>query len=176
MELIDDSINDYPIDFNESNAIIKVVGVGGGGCNVVQEIYKQGISNVDLMICNTDKQALDSNRVNEKIILGPKIARNLGAGCDPKKGREAALQSREEISKALPDRIEMVFVTACLGGGTGTGAAPVIAEIAKQKGKLVVGVVTIPFRDEGKAFMTRAMDGLRDLRQYVDSLLIIDNQ
>ena len=132
MELIDDSINDYPIDFNESNAIIKVVGVGGGGCNVVQEIYKQGISNVDLMICNTDKQALDSNRVNEKIILGPKIARNLGAGCDPKKGREAALQSREEISKALPDRIEMVFVTACLGGGTGTGAAPVIAEIAKQ--------------------------------------------
>ena len=176
MELIDDSINDYPIDFNESNAIIKVVGVGGGGCNVVQEIYKQGISHVDLMICNTDKQALDNNRVNEKIVLGPKIARNLGAGCDPKKGREAALQSRDEISKALPDRIEMVFVTACLGGGTGTGAAPVIAEIAKKKGKLVVGVVTIPFRDEGKAFMTRAMDGLRDLRQYVDSLLIIDNQ
>ena len=176
MELIDDSINDYPIDFNESNNIIKVIGVGGGGCNVVQEIYKQGISNVDLMICNTDKQSLDNNRVDEKIVLGPKTARSLGAGCDPKKGREAALQSRDEITKAIPDRIEMVFVTACLGGGTGTGAAPVIAEIAKNKGKLVVGVVTIPFRDEGKAFMTRAMDGLRDLRQYVDSLLIIDNQ
>ncbi|MBP5692753.1 MAG: cell division protein FtsZ [Bacteroidales bacterium] len=176
MELINDNFTDYPIDFTESNAIIKVIGVGGGGCNVVQEIYKQGINNVDLLICNTDKQALDNNRVDEKIVLGPNIARNLGAGCNPKKGREAALASKEEISKALPDRIEMVFVTACLGGGTGTGAAPVIAEIAKKKGKLVVGVVTIPFRDEGKGFMTRAMDGLRDLRQYVDSLLIIDNQ
>lgn len=176
MELINDNFTDYPIDFTESNAIIKVIGVGGGGCNVVQEIYKQGINNVDLLICNTDKQALDNNRVNDKIVLGPNIARNLGAGCNPKKGREAALASREEISKALPDRIEMVFVTACLGGGTGTGAAPVIAEIAKNKGKLVVGVVTIPFRDEGTGFMTRAMDGLRDLRQYVDSLLIIDNQ
>ena len=176
MELINDNFTDYPIDFTESNAIIKVIGVGGGGCNVVQEIYKQGINNVDLLICNTDKQALDNNRVDEKIVLGPNIARNLGAGCNPKKGREAALASKEEISKALPDRIEMVFVTACLGGGTGTGAAPVITEIAKKKGKLVVGVVTIPFRDEGKGFMTRAMDGLRDLRQYVDSLLIIDNQ
>ena len=176
MELIDDSINDYPIDFNESDAIIKVIGVGGGGCNVVQEIYKQGIDHVDLMICNTDKQALDINRVNEKIVLGPKIARNLGTGVNPKKGREAALESKNDIIKALPERIEMVFVTACLGGGTGTGAAPVIAEIAKSMGKLVVGVVTIPFRDEGQGFMIRAMDGLRELRQYVDSLLIIDNQ
>ena len=176
MELIEDNTNDYPIDFNESDAIIKVIGVGGGGCNVVQEIYKQGINHVDLMICNTDRQALENNRVNEKIVLGPKIARYLGTGVNPKKGREAALESKEDIIKALPERIEMVFVTACLGGGTGTGAAPVIAEIAKSMGKLVVGVVTIPFRDEGKGFMIRAMDGLEELRQIVDSLLIIDNQ
>ena len=176
MELINDSINDYPIDFAESNAIIKVIGVGGGGGNVVQEIYKQGINNVDLLICNTDKQALDNNKVADKIVLGPKIAHGLGAGTNTAKGREAALESKEEISKALPDKIQMVFVTACLGGGTGTGAAPVIAEIAKKKGKLVVGVVTIPFRDEGKACLTRAMDGLRELRRHVDSLLIIDNQ
>ena len=176
MELIDDSINDYPIDFTESNAIIKVIGVGGGGCNVVAEIYKKNLSDIDLMICNTDEQALKNNPVDEKLTLGPKIARRLGAGCDPNKGREAALASKDDIIKALPNRIEMVFIAACLGGGTGTGAAPVIAEIARSLGKLVVSVVTIPFRDEGAPFMTRAMNGLRELRQYVDSILIIDNQ
>ena len=176
MELYDDNISDYPIDFSASNAIIKVIGVGGGGCNVVEEIYMKEIANVDLIICNTDEQALNKNRVEEKLILGPNVARHLGAGCNPKVGREAALASKENIKKAIPDRIEMVFVTACLGGGTGTGAAPVIAEIAKSMGKLVVGVVTLPFRDEGAAFLRRAMDGLRELRQFVDSILIIDNQ
>lgn len=176
MELYDENISDYPIDFSESNAIIKVIGVGGGGCNVVEEIYMKDIANVDLMICNTDEQALKKNRVDEKLILGPNVARHLGAGCNPKVGREAALASKENIKRAIPNRIEMVFVTACLGGGTGTGAAPVIAEIAKSMGKLVVGVVTLPFRDEGSAFLRRAMDGLRELRQYVDSILIIDNQ
>ena len=173
MELINDNFTDYPVDFPESHSIIKVIGVGGGGCNVVTEIYRTGLTGIDLMICNTDKQSLDSNPVNEKLKLGTK---GLGAGCDPRKGREAALQSKEDIIRSLGDNIEMVFVTACLGGGTGTGAAPVIAEIAKKMNKLVVGVVTIPFRVEGPEFMTRAMDGLRELRQYVDSMMIIDNQ
>jgi len=173
MELIDENFTDYPVDFPESHSIIKVIGVGGGGCNVVTEIYKTGLSNIDLMLCNTDKQALDNNPVNEKIKLGVK---GLGAGCDPRKGREAAIQSKEDIIRSLGDNIEMVFVTACLGGGTGTGAAPVIAEIAQSMKKLVVGVVTIPFRVEGAEFMTRAMDGLNELRKHVDSMLIIDNQ
>lgn len=176
MELRDDNFNDYPLEFPESRSIIKVIGVGGGGCNVVAEIYKTGLSDIDLMICNTDEQALRSNPVNEKIRLGASIAKGLGAGCDPKKGREAALASKEEIVRSLGGNIEMVFVTACLGGGTGTGAAPVIAEIAKSMKKLVVGVVTIPFRDEGPEFMSRALEGLHKLKEYVDSLLIIDNQ
>lgn len=176
MELINENFTDYPVDFPESHSIIKVIGVGGGGCNVVREIYNRGLEGIDLMICNTDEQALRSNPVNEKIRLGTKVARGLGAGTDPRKGREAAVASKEDIIKSLSDSIEMVFVTACLGGGTGTGAAPVIAEIAKSMNKLVVGVVTIPFRDEGPEFMARAMDGLKELRQYVDSLLIIDNQ
>ena len=196
MELINDNFSDFPVDFPEngqdknqepeirednlypdefpeSKSIIKVIGVGGGGCNVVTEIYKTGVSNIDLMICNTDEQALGNNPVNEKIKLGVK---GLGAGCDPRKGREAALSSQKELEKSLGDKIEMVFVAACLGGGTGTGASPIIAEIAKKKGKLVVGVVTLPFRYEGADFMSRAMEGLKELRKHVDSLLIIDNQ
>ncbi len=176
MEYIDDNFNDYPVDFPESNAIIKVFGVGGGGSNVAKEIYRSGLKGIDLTICNTDAQALKTNPIDEKICLGINVTKGLGAGLNPRRGREAALASREDIIRALPERIEMVFVTACLGGGTGTGAAPVVAEIAKSLDKLVVGVVSLPFRDEGKAFMDRAMEGLHDLKQYVDSLLIIDNQ
>ena len=171
MELFDENFTDYPVDFPDNHSIIKVIGVGGGGCNVVTEIYKTGVQDIDLMICNTDKQALDNNPVNEKIKMG-----TLGAGCDPKKGRAAALQCKDELVRSLGDKIEMVFVAACLGGGTGTGASPVIAEIAKSMGKLVVGVVTLPFRYEGADFMNRARQGLDELRQHVDSLLIIDNQ
>ncbi len=173
MELRDDNFNDYPLEFPQSSSIIKVIGVGGGGCNVVAEIYKTGLKDVDLMICNTDNQALKSNPVNEKIRLG---TQGLGAGLNPRKGRDSALASKEEIIRSLEGNIEMVFITACLGGGTGTGAAPVIAEIAKSMNKLVVGVVTIPFRDEGSEFMKRAMGGLNELKKHVDSLLIIDNQ
>lgn len=165
--------SDYPVEFGSSNSIIKVIGVGGAGCNVVEEIYRSKIRNVDLMICNTDSQALENKQVNEKIILGKE---GLGAGCEPAKGKAAALYSQEEIRNSLGGKIEMVFITAGLGGGTGTGASPVIAQIAKQMGKLVVAVVTIPFREEGEGFVARAMHGIAELRQYADCLLIIDNQ
>ena len=171
MELFDENFTDYPVDFPDNHSIIKVIGVGGGGCNVVTEIYRTGVQDIELMICNTDKQALDNNPVNEKIKMG-----TLGAGCNPEKGKQAALRSKAELERSLGEHIEMVFIAACLGGGTGTGASPVIAEMAKSKGKLVVGVVTLPFRYEGADFMDRAVKGLEELRKHVDSLLIIDNQ
>ena len=155
MELFDENFTDYPVDFPDNHSIIKVIGVGGGGCNVVTEIYRTGVQDIELMICNTDKQALDNNPVNEKIKMG-----TLGAGCNPEKGKQAALRSKAELERSLGEHIEMVFIAACLGGGTGTGASPVIAEMAKSKGKLVVGVVTLPFRYEGADFMDRAVKGL----------------
>lgn len=162
----------FPIDMNYSSHI-KVVGVGGGGCNVVAEIHNSNITDVDLIICNTDEQALNDNVVNHKVKLG---LETLGAGLDPNKGRSAARSSEKEIRQLFEGETEMVFVTSCLGGGTGTGAAPVIAQIAKDMGKLVVGVVTLPFRDEGRDFMIRATNGLNELRKYVDSTIVIDNQ
>ncbi len=170
----DDFFDDFPVEFPDGKSShIKVIGVGGGGCNVVAEISKTNPKDVDLIICNTDEQALNDNPVNQKIKLG---SQKLGAGLDPAKGRLAAKSSEAEIELLFDEETEMVFVTACLGGGTGTGAAPVIAEIAKRKGKLVVGVVTKPFKDEGVDFMQRANDGLNELRKYVDSTILIDNQ
>lgn len=180
-----DSRSDYPEDCripegystdNDNKTIIKVIGVGGGGCNVVSEIFRRNITGIDLMICNTDIASLKASPVNEKIKLGENLAKGLGAGCNPEVGKQAALASIDEIKKSLRGSTEMVFVTACMGGGTGTGAAPVIARISKEMGKLTVGVVTIPFRDEGKEEINRAMRGLQELQKYVDSLLIIDNQ
>lgn len=156
-----------------SKSIIKVIGIGGGGCNAVDTMYTQGIKDVEFVVCNTDKQSLENNHVVNKLYLGNK---GLGAGCDPEKGRKAAVDSVEKIKKMLSDQSEMVFITAGMGGGTGTGAAPVIAQVAKELGKLTVGVVTLPFRDEGEAFLKRALIGIRELRKHVDSLLIIDNQ
>lgn len=156
-----------------SKSIIKVIGVGGGGCNAVDTMYTQGIKDVEFVVCNTDKQSLESNHVVNKLYLGNK---GLGAGCDPEKGRKAAVDSVEKIKRMLSDQSEMVFITAGMGGGTGTGAAPVIAQVAKELGKLTVGVVTLPFRDEGEAFLKRALIGIKELRKHVDSLLIIDNQ
>lgn len=164
---------DFPIEFDNPGTHIKVVGVGGGGCNVVAEIAKANPKDVDLIICNTDEQALNDNPVNHKIKLG---SQKLGAGLDPSRGRRAAQNSEKEIEQIFDEETEMVFVTACLGGGTGTGAAPVIAEIAKRMGKLVVGVITKPFKDEGEEFMQRANDGLKELRKHVDSIITIDNQ
>lgn len=170
------SFGDFPIDgfeFDTPSSHIKVIGVGGGGCNVVAEISKTNPKDIDLVICNTDEQALKENPVNYKIKLG---SQKLGAGLDPNKGRAAALSSEKEIENIFDENTEMVFITACLGGGTGTGAAPVIADIAKRKGKLVVGVITKPFKDEGEEFMQRANAGLKELRKYVDSIITIDNQ
>lgn len=162
-----------PDNLNSSKSIIKVIGVGGGGCNAVNEMFRQKIQDVEFLITNTDRQSLETSAVPDKIRLGNK---GLGAGCNPEEGRRAATESMEKIRKALSDATEMVFITAGMGGGTGTGAAPVIAQIAKEMGKLTIGVVTIPFRDEGKAFMKRAILGIKELQKYVDSLLIIDNQ
>ena len=165
-----------PDGWDMSQSIIKVVGVGGGGCNAVSEMYRQGIKDVEFMVCNTDIQSLKTSQVPETLRLGSDLTRGLGAGCDPEKGRKAATESIEEIRKSLQGNTEMVFITAGMGGGTGTGAAPVIAQVAKEMGKLTVAVVTLPFRDEGHDFIRRAVLGIRELKKHVDSLLIIDNQ
>ncbi len=165
-----------PDGWDMSQSIIKVIGVGGGGCNAVSEMFRQGIKDVEFMVCNTDIQSLKISQVPETLRLGSDLTRGLGAGCDPEKGRKAATESIDEIRKSLQGNTEMVFITAGMGGGTGTGAAPVIAQVAKEMGKLTVAVVTLPFRDEGPDFIRRAILGIRELRKYVDSLLIIDNQ
>ena len=165
-----------PDGWDMSQSIIKVIGVGGGGCNAVSEMFRQGIKDVEFMVCNTDIQSLKISQVPETLRLGSDLTRGLGAGCDPEKGRKAATESIDDIRKSLQGNTEMVFITAGMGGGTGTGAAPVIAQVAKELGKLTVAVVTLPFRDEGPDFVKRAILGIRELRKYVDSLLIIDNQ
>ncbi len=172
---MDITINDtfIPNDWEQSKSLIKVIGVGGGGCNAVTEMFHQKIHDVEFAICNTDKQSLAISDVPEKIHIG---AKGLGAGCNPENGRKAATESIEKIKKSLGTKSEMIFITAGMGGGTGTGAAPVIAKAAKDAGKLTVGVVTIPFRDEGAEFIKRAAMGINELKKYVDSLLIIDNQ
>lgn len=165
-----------PLDWESNNSIIKVIGVGGGGCNAVNEMFRQGIKNVDFVICNTDTQALAISPVIDKLQLGNVITRGLGAGCNPEQGKKAAEESIEVIKEKLQGLTEMVFLTAGMGGGTGTGATPVIAKVAKEMGLLTVAVVTLPFRDEGSEFMKRAVLGIRELEKHVDCLLIIDNQ
>ena len=171
-----EDLNLVPDGWDMSQSIIKVIGVGGGGCNAVSEMYRQGIKDVDFMICNTDIQSLKTSQVPETLRLGSDLTKGLGAGCDPEKGRKAATESIDDIRKSLQGNTEMVFITAGMGGGTGTGAAPVIAQVAKEMGKLTVAVVTLPFRDEGHDFIRRAVLGIRELKKHVDSLLIIDNQ
>jgi len=165
-----------PLNWESNKSIIKVIGVGGGGGNAVSQMFQQGIKDVDFMICNTDTMALQGSPVPEKVQLGNVIAKGLGAGCNPEQGRRAALETIDSIKESLSGSTEMVFITAGMGGGTGTGAAPVIAQIAKEMGLLTVGVVTLPFRDEGQEFLKRAILGIKELEKYVDSLLIIDNQ
>ena len=157
----------------ETDSIIKVLGVGGGGCNAVNYMYSQRIEGCTFIVCNTDSQALDKCDVPVRIQLGE----GLGAGTNPTEGRNAALNSQDEIAeKVLGGRTEMLFITAGMGGGTGTGAAPVIAAMARKKGILTVGVVTIPFRSQGPETMIKAIDGINELEKNVDSLLIIDNE
>jgi cell division protein FtsZ len=159
----------------EESSIIKVIGVGGGGSNAVNHMFRLGIKGVDFIICNTDKQALEKSPVPHKIQLGNSLTRGLGAGAKPEVGRDSALESIEEIKALLKDNTEMVFITAGLGGGTGTGAAPVIASVAKELGILSVGIVTIPFSFEGKKRREQAERGLEEMKKYVDTLIVIGN-
>jgi cell division protein FtsZ len=159
----------------EEKSIIKVIGVGGGGSNAVNHMFRLGIKGVDFIVCNTDKQALEKSPVKNKIQLGVKSTRGLGAGSIPDVGRDAALESIDEIKQYLSEDTQMVFITAGLGGGTGTGAAPVIASIAREMGILTVGIVTIPFTFEGKKRRAQAEVGLEEMKKYVDTLLVIGN-
>lgn len=156
-------------------SIIKVIGVGGGGSNAVNHMYEQGISGVDFVICNTDAQALDQSPIPNKIQLGTTLTEGLGAGANPEVGKNAAIEDVEAIKAILQNNTKMVFITAGMGGGTGTGAAPVIAEAAREMGILTVGIVTVPFSFEGRRRKQQADEGLEALRNSVDTLLIINN-
>ena len=153
--------------------IIKVIGVGGGGCNAVNNMFNKGIHDVSFIVCNTDKKALDDSPVPSKLQLGKE---GLGAGNKPEAGRKAAEESLDSIKDMLNDGTKMVFITAGMGGGTGTGAAPIIAKTAKEMGILTVGIVTIPFRWEGIIKIDKALDGVEEMSKNVDALLVINNE
>ena len=166
----------FAMDTGVENVVsIKVIGVGGGGNNVVNRMVTDGIKGVDFVAVNTDKQALNSSAASYKIQIGEKLTGGKGAGSNPEVGRKAAEESRNQIAKAL-ESTDMVFITAGMGGGTGTGAAPVVAEIAREAGVLTVGVVTKPFGFEGRKRMAQAEQGIEELRSKVDSLVIIPNE
>ncbi|MFM8596940.1 MAG: cell division protein FtsZ [Flavobacteriales bacterium] len=163
-------------DKPQAQSIIKVIGVGGGGSNAVNHMYLQGIAGVDFIVCNTDCQALDISPVPFKIQLGPNLTEGRGAGMIPDVGMNAAMENIQEIRELLSKDTKMVFVTAGMGGGTGTGAAPVIAQVARDLGILTVGIVTVPFNFEGRKRRQQAEEGLERMRQNVDTLLIINNE
>ena len=166
----------FSFDLPKGNSsIIKVIGVGGGGNNALKHMYERGIHGVDFVICNTDAQTLDNNPVANKVQLGLSITEGLGAGADPEVGEKAAIESIEDIKAAMGQNTKMVFITAGMGGGTGTGAAPVIAKVAKDMGILTIGIVTVPFSFEGKRRLEQAELGLDKLRNNVDSLIVINN-
>ncbi|MBR5512309.1 MAG: cell division protein FtsZ [Bacteroidaceae bacterium] len=164
---------DIPTD---APRIIKVIGVGGGGGNAVQNMYREGIHNVSFVVCNTDSQALANSPIPSKVQLGEKVTEGLGAGNDPEVGREAAEESRAKIESLFNDGTKMVFITAGMGGGTGTGAAPVVAEIAKGLNILTIGIVTIPFKFEMGNKIHQALKGVTEISKHVDALLVINNQ
>ncbi len=161
---------------DSSNDIIKVIGVGGGGGNAVDYMYAQQIPNINFVVLNTDKQALQRSKVPHKMILGPEITHGRGAGNKPEKGRECAEASADEIRKLFDDQTEMVFITAGMGGGTGTGAGPVVARLAKDAGMLTIGIVTVPFIFEGESKILKALKGAEEMSKHVDALLIINNE
>src|SRR6187402_236037 len=163
----------FDLPKNQSN-VIKVIGVGGGGSNAINHMFKQGIKGVDFIVCNTDSQALDNSAVPNKIQLGMNLTEGLGAGANPDIGHQSAIESISEIEKMLDSNTKMVFITAGMGGGTGTGAAPVIAQLAKERDILTVGIVTIPFQFEGKVRQDQALLGVEKLRKQVDSLIVIN--
>src|SRR5690606_17940750 len=164
----------FEIPKNQSS-IIKVIGVGGGGGNAVNYMYKLGIDGVDFVICNTDSQALAQSPIPNKIQLGPHLTQGLGAGANPEVGRQAGEESIEDITKILKVNTKMAFITAGMGGGTGTGSAPIIAKVCKDLGILTVGIVTTPFTYEGRKRIQQAAAGIEALKENVDTILIISN-
>lgn len=179
--MANNNIDNFDIDLAEISpamtpiqSMIKVIGIGGGGCNAVNYMFRERVEGCSFIVCNTDRQALDESPVPVKIHIGENA---LGAGTDPAKGRKAALEAHDQIERVvLGADTQMLFITAGMGGGTGTGAAPIIAKMAKDKGILTVGVVTLPFENEGENAMSRAIDGIHELVKNVDSLLIINNE
>ncbi|QHL86892.1 cell division protein FtsZ [Nibribacter ruber] len=170
------SFSSYKFDVpSHSKSIIKVIGVGGGGSNAVNHMFSQGIKDVEFVVCNTDEQALKSSSVPNKLQIGTTLTEGLGAGANPERGKQAALESKEEIRELLGAHTKMVFITAGMGGGTGTGAAPVIAKVAKEMDILTVGIVTAPFAFEGKKKRTAADNGIKELSENCDTVLVILN-
>lgn len=173
---INDITDGSNFDNYDSEAIIKVIGVGGGGGNAVNYMYRQNIPYVNFVVTNTDEQALRKSPVPNKLVLGYEITKGRGAGNKPEVGRACAEASAEEIRRLFEDQTEMVFITAGMGGGTGTGAAPVVARIAKDAGMLTIGIVTVPFFFEGESKILKALDGAEELKKHVDALLVINNE
>jgi cell division protein FtsZ len=172
--MTDDLMNfDLPV---ERSSIIKVVGIGGGGNNAVNHMFEKGIRDVNFVVCNTDHQALERSPVPIKVQIGESITEGRGAGSKPEVGRQAAIENIKDVMKALSGNTKMVFVTTGMGGGTGTGAIPVIAKACKEAGLLTIAVVTIPFKSEGKIRIRYAIDGITELKDHVDSLLVINNE
>lgn len=172
-----DEIDQTPfVDNKESESVIKVIGVGGGGNNAINHMYKQGVKSVSFVVCNTDKQALNHSPVPTRVLIGPNTTFGRGAGNKPEMARMAAEESADEINRLFDDETKMVFITAGMGGGTGTGAAPVVARIARERGLLTIGIVTIPFLFEGESKILKALKGADEMAKYVDSLLIINNE
>ncbi|MCK4950931.1 MAG: cell division protein FtsZ, partial [Gammaproteobacteria bacterium] len=163
------------MDSYSENAVIKVIGIGGGGGNAVQHMVKSGVDGVDFICINTDAQALKGTSAKTSLQIGCNITKGLGAGANPNIGREAAIEDRERIQEVI-EGADMLFVTAGMGGGTGTGAAPVVAQIAKEMGILTVAVVTRPFAFEGKKRMATGDEGIAEINKYVDSLITIPNE
>lgn len=176
MTIDDIDKNSNFVDENRDEVIIKVIGVGGGGDNAVNHMYEQGIRKVSFVVCNTDKQALNNSAVPNRLLIGPNITKGLGAGNNPELARQAAEESAEEIARLFDDETKMVFITAGMGGGTGTGAGPVVARIAQEKGLLTIGIVTIPFFFEGEKKIFKALDGAEEMSKYVDALLVVNNE
>lgn len=165
----------FELPVNRSS-IIKVIGVGGGGSNAVNHMYRLGIKDVNFVVCNTDAQALSNSPVPLRVQLGASLTEGRGAGNKPEVGKQAAIESLDEVKEALAANTRMVFITAGMGGGTGTGAAPIIAKASKDLGILTVGIVTIPFKNEGPRRISQALDGIAEMEKYVDSLLVINNE
>ena len=169
---MDEDLITLPLDGLREDSLIKVIGVGGGGCNAVNYLHRQGLDGVSFLVCNTDRQVLNKSSVPSKLTLGP----GLGAGGNPEIAQQYAEESRDYIREALNDGTQMLFITAGMGGGTGTGASSVVAEVAQEMGILTVGIVTIPFAFEGKKKIEKAMTGVARLAKHVDAILIINNE